>query len=357
MKNLHLQFVLAFFAGWVNRSQQALIDYLQTENEIYREKLGGKRIRFTDDQRRRLAVKAKALGRKALSKMDCIVTPDTLFRWYQKLIAEKYDGSRNRGPGHSRSNEDIAALIIQMAKENPTWGYTRIVGALKNLGITISRTTVKNILNEHGIEPAPKRGKGMSWATFIKVHFGEIVATDFFTVEILRPFGLVRYYVLFVIDIETRRVHIAGIAHQVYDEWMQQVARNLTDVFDGFLLGKRYLIHDRDPLFTDAFRRILDDFGVEPLRLPARSPNLNSYAERFVLSIRSECLNKIILFSESQLRRVVTSYVEHYHLERPHQGLDNELIEKGDAIANPNGAIKRKERVGGLLNYYYREAA
>ncbi|MBN1652911.1 MAG: transposase [Deltaproteobacteria bacterium] len=357
MRNLHLQFVLAFLAGWVNRSQQALIDYLQTENEIYREKLRGKRIRFTDDQRRRLAVKAKALGRKALSKIDSIVTPDTLFRWYQKLIAEKYDGSRNRGPGRPRSSDDITDMIVQMAKENPTWGYTRIVGALKNLGITICRTTVKHILNEHGIEPAPKRGKGMSWATFIKVHFGEIVATDFFTVEVLRPFGLVRYYVLFVIDIETRRVHIAGIVHQVYNEWMKQIARNLTDVVDGFLLEKRYVIHDRDPLFTDAFRRILDDFGVKPLRLPAQSPNLNSYAERFILSIRSECLNKIILFSESQLRRVVTSYVEHYHFERPHQGLDNELIEKGNAIANPNSAIKRKERVGGLLNYYYREAA
>ncbi|MBN1652693.1 MAG: transposase [Deltaproteobacteria bacterium] len=357
MKNLRLQFILAFFAGWVNRSQQALIDYLQTENEIYREKLGGKRIRFTDDQRRRLAVKAKALGRKALSKMDCIVTPDTLLRWYHNLIAKKYDGSRNRGPGRPRSNEDITALIVRMAKENPTWRYTRIVGALKNLGIAISRTTVKDILKEHGIEPAPKRGKGMSWSTFIKVHFGEIVATDFFTVEVLRPFGLVRFYVLFVIDIETRRVHIAGIAHQVYDEWMKQVARNLTDVVDGFLLGKRYLIHDRDPLFSKAFRRIFRSSGIKPLRLPAQSPNLNAYADRFVLSIRSECLNKIILFSESQLRRVVTSYVEHYHLERNHQGLENELIEKGDAIAIPNAAIKRKERIGGLLSYYYREAA
>jgi putative transposase len=214
MKNLHLQFALAFFAGWVNRSQQALIDYLKTENEIYREKLGSKRIRFTDEQRRQLAVKAKALGRKALSKMDCIVTPDTLFRWYQKLIAQKYDGSRNRGPGRPRSDDDIVALIVRMAKENASWGYTRIVGALKNLGITISRTTVKQILKDHGIEPAPKRGKEMSWATFIKSHLGSIMAADFFTVEILRPFGIVRFFVLFVIDIQTRRVHIAGIAHR-----------------------------------------------------------------------------------------------------------------------------------------------
>jgi putative transposase len=179
MKNLHFQFVLAFFAGWVNRSQQALIDYLKTENEIYKEKLGKKRIRFTDEQRRRLAVKAKALGRKALSGMDCIVTPDTLFRWYRNLITQKYDGSRNRGPGRPRSSEDVGALIVRMAKENTSWGYTRIVGALKNLGFTISRTTVKNVLETHGIEPAPKRSKGMARSTFIKIHLREIVAADF----------------------------------------------------------------------------------------------------------------------------------------------------------------------------------
>ncbi len=357
MKNLHLQFVLAFFAGWVNRSQQTLIEYLKTENEIYKEKLGKKRIRFTDDQRRRLAVKAKALGRKALSQMDCIVTPDTLFRWYRNLIARKYDGSRNRGPGRPRSAQDVIALIVRMAKENAGWGYTRIVGALKNLVITISRTTVKHILERHGIEPAPKRSKGMAWSTFIKIHLGEIVAADFFTVEILKPFGLVRYYVFFVMDIQTRRVHIAGIVHQPYGEWMKQIARNLTDVFDGFLLGKRYFIHDRDPLFTEAFRRILRDFGVEPLRLPAQSPNLNSYAERFVLSIKSECLNKIILFSESQLRRAVKNYISHYTLERNHQGLDNELIEESDLAYRVQGSVKRKERLGGLLSYYYREAA
>jgi putative transposase len=228
MKSYHLQLVLAFFAGWVNRKQLAVIEYLKTENQVYREQLGGKRIRFTDDQRRRLAARAKALGRKALSEMNCIVTPDTLLRWYRKLIARKYDGSKNRKPGRPRTRDAICDLIVQMAQENISWGYTRIVGALKNLGICIDRTTVKGVLKDHGIDPAPARRKGMSWATFIKAHLGEIVAADFFTVEILRPFGLVRYYVLFVIDIQTRRVNIAGIVHQPYDEWMKQIARNLT---------------------------------------------------------------------------------------------------------------------------------
>jgi putative transposase len=244
-----------------------------------------------------------------------------------------------------------------MAKENAGWGYTRIVGALKNLGITISRITVKNILKTHGIEPAPTRDKGMSWATLIEIHLGSIVAADFFTVEILRPFGVVRFFVLFVIDIQTRRVHIAGIVHQPYEEWMKQIARNLTDAVDGIFKGKRYFIHDRDPLFTEAFRKILRDFGVEPLKLPAQSPKLNSYAERFILSIRSECLNKIILFSESQLRRVIANHIAHYTLERNHQGLDNELIEKSDSAPEIQGTVKRKERIGGLLSYYHREVA
>jgi putative transposase len=358
MKNLHLHLVLGLFAGWVNRNQLAIIDYLKTENQVYREQLGGKRIRFNDDQRRRLAAKAKVLGRKALSEMDCcIVTPDTLLRWYRKLIARKYDGSKNRKSGRRRTKDAIRDLIVQMAQENISWGYTRIVGALKNLGITVDRTTVKRVLKDHGIDPAPERRKGMSWATFIKAHLGEIVAADFFTVEILRPFGLVRYYVLFIIDIQTRRVQIAGIVHQPYEEWMKQIARNLTDVVDGFLIGKRYFIHDRDPVFTETFGSILRWSGLKPLKLPAKSPNLNAFAERFVLSIKSECLNKIIPLSGSHLRSIIANYVAHYHCERNHQALDNEVIEKSEAIGCRKGVVRRRERLGGVLNYYYRDAA
>jgi putative transposase len=357
MKNRHLQLILAFFAGWVNRQQLAVIDYLKTENHVYREQLGGRRIRFTDDQRRRLSAKAKVLGRKALSELDCIVTPDTLLRWYRKLVAEKYDGSRHRKPGRPRTEDAIRGLIERMAKDNNSWGYTRIVGALKNLGIRIDRTTVKRVLKDLGIEPAPVRRKGMPWATFIKAHLGELVAADFFTVEILRPFGLVRYYVLFVIDIQTRRVQIAGIVHQPYEEWMKQIARNLTDAVDGFLIGKRYFIHDRDPVFTETFRSILQKSAIKPLKLPAKSPNLNAFAERFVLSIKSECLNKIIPLSESHLRAIVENYVTHYHCERNHQALGNEIIEKSEAIAVRKSVVKRRERLGGILNYYFLDAA
>ncbi len=161
----------------------------------------------------------------------------------------------------------------------------------------------------------------------------------------------------FVIELSTRRVHLAGIVHEPGERWMMQAGRNLTDVVDGFLLGKRFLIVDRDPLFTAAFRRLLADAGVEVVRLPARSPNLNAYAERFVRSVREDCLNHVVPLSDAHLRRVLRQYLEHYHLERNHQGLDNALIQPRAGPANDNGEVIRKQRLGGLLNFYERRAA
>ena len=242
----HVQFLLLVLAGWVNRQQQDVIDYQQEENRVLRAGLRGKRLSLSDDDRRRLAVKAQALGREALAHIASVATPATLLRWYRHLIAAKYDGSKNRSPGRPPTAKDIRELIVRVARENPTWGYTRLRGALKNLGHELGRNTIKRILAEHGIAPAPERGRSMSWSTFIKAHWGAIAATDLFTVEVVNPFGLVRYHVLFVIDIATRCVCIGGITSDPNGEWMKQVARNLTDMWDGFLLGKRYLIHDRD---------------------------------------------------------------------------------------------------------------
>lgn len=188
-----------------------------------------------------------------------------------------------------------------------------------------------------------------------------IAATDFFAVEVLTLRGLVRYLVWFVIDLESRRVHIAGLSRYPHDAWIQQIGRNLTDSVDGFLRGKRYLIHDRDPLFTAAFRAILDAAGIECLKLPPQSPNLNSVAERFVLTIKRECLNKLVPLGERHLRLAISEFMEHYHTERNHQGLDNELITPVAAPTNdnadPSAPVERRERLGGLLNYYYRPAA
>ncbi len=282
------------FAGWVNREQQAVIDYLKEENGVLLEQMGGRRLRFADDQRRRLAVKGKALGRKVLGEVAGIVTPDTILGWYRKLVARKYDGSKKRRPGRPRTKVDLAALIVRMATENPNWGYTRLRGVLHHLGHEIGRNTIKRVLNDHGIEPAPERGRKTPWKTFLAAHWDAIAAADFFTVEVLTVGGLVRYFVFFVVCLETRRVEIAGITCTPSGAWMKQIARNLTDCEDGFLLGMRHLILDRDPLYTAVFRRMLKDSGVKPVRLPARSPNLNAYAERFVLSIKSECLDRIV---------------------------------------------------------------
>jgi putative transposase len=243
-----------------------------------------------------------------------------------------------------------------MAHENPGWGYTRIRDALGNLGHELARTTIRSILKEHGIDPAPERSKRTSWQAFLRAHWDAIAACDFFTVEVLTWTGITRFYVMFVIALQTRRIEVAGIVRQPHGAWMLQVARNLLDAEDGFLVGMRYLLMDRDPLYTTAFRELLRSAGVTPIRLPPSSPNLNAYAERFVRSIKSECLAKLVLLGENHLRTAVREYVAHYHTERNHQGLESQLIEP-TANAVGAGPIICHERVGGLLRFYHRQAA
>jgi transposase InsO family protein len=326
----------------------------EAENQALLEQLGGKRLRFTDAQRRRLARKAKPLGRKRLRELSPIGTPDTLLRWYRELVSQKYDGSARRGPGRPRIASEIQRWIVEMASDNPGWGYTRIQGALANLGFTVGRNTIKRVLAENGIDPAGRRP--MSWKTFLKAHWGAIAATDLFTIEGITWRGLVRYFVLFVIDLKTRQVEIAGIAVSPDGAWMRQIARNWADSEDGFLLRSRYLIHDRDPLFTKGFREILDSSGVHSVKLPSRSPSLNAYAERFVRSIKSECLAQVIPIGEAHLRRAVREYVEHYHGERNHQGTANRLIDASAVECRRSGSIECRERLGGLLRFYHRAA-
>ncbi len=354
MNALPLRFLMLIFAGWVNRHQQDVIEYLQEENRALRKQLGGKRLRFTDHQRRRLAVKAKKVGRQGLFQIETLVTPDTLLRWHRQLIARKYDGSESRRPGRPRTAVEIGEVVLRMAHENPRWGYTRIRGALYNLGHEIGRNTIKRILLDNGFDPMRK--KGMSWKTFLKAHWEAIAATDFFSVKVITRSGLARYFVLFIIDLKTRRIEIAGIIQQPEREWMNQIARNLVDCEDGFLNGSRHLIHDRDPLFTTSFREVLKSSGVRTVKLPARSPNLNAHAERFVRSIKSECLTRIIPLGERHLRHAAKEYTEHYHFERNHQGIGNKLIDDQRSTASMSGNIEQCERLGGVLNYYRRAA-
>jgi putative transposase len=243
-----------------------------------------------------LAVKAKGLGRKLLAEVATIVTPETLLAWHRKLIARKYDGSDKRQAGRPRTPSGIESLVLRMAEENRDWGYRRIQGALSNLGHELARSTIVDILGRHGIEPAPERKGKTMWKEFLTRHWELIVAADFFTVEVWTRRGLQRFIVLFFIDLSTRKVEVAGIAAVANGLWMSQIGRNVTDSQDGMLRGKRYLIHDRDPLFTTGFLKRLADHGVESVKLPPRSPNLNAYAERFVRSIKESCLDRLILF-------------------------------------------------------------
>src|SRR5206468_7137854 len=265
-----LHVLITMLAGWLQRHQQQAIAYLQEENHILKAQLGSRRLRLTDTERRRLATLAHPLGRQRLKEMATIATPETLLRWYKRLIAQKFDGSQQRRQlGRPRVDEEVEQLVVRMAAENPTWGYRRIQGALANLGHSIDKLTVRNILRRHHMDPAPQRRKtGMSWAQFLKMHWEVLAATDFFTVEVATWHGLVTYYVLVVMELATRRVQIAGITPHPTAAFMQQCARQLTDLFDGFLLGKRYVIHDRDTKFTQAFDTLLTDSGIEPVVLP-----------------------------------------------------------------------------------------
>ena len=272
-----LQFLVLTFAGWVNRHQDDLIDYLREENRVLREHLGPRPLRLTDAQRRRLAVRGHKLGRRVLTQVAGIVTPDTILRWYRRLIAKKYDGSARRRRGRPMTRQDVAELVVRMAVDNPRWGYTRIRGALSNLGHTIARTTVKRILHDHGVDPAPERSRHMPWKTFLQAHWEGLAACDLCTVEVLTLAGLRRYLVFFVIELRSRRVTIAGIHPQPGGAWMEQPARNVTDPVDGCLRRARHLIHDRDPLYTRVFGEILE--GIVRLTLrPAQCRDEHSPA-------------------------------------------------------------------------------
>jgi transposase InsO family protein len=351
---IRFQLLLATFAGWICRRQTTVIAYLIEENRVLKEQLesGGRRLRFTDDQRRRLAAKGRPLGRRVLQQIATIVTPDTILAWHRRLIAAKWTYARSR-VGRPGVMKEIRELTVRMAEENPSWGYARIQGQLRHLGHRVARSTIAEVLKEHGIKPSPDRP--MSWATFVRAHATSIAAADFFTTEVWTAHGLVRYFTLFIIDIATRRIHIAGTTTNPTSAWMAQIARNLTGCDTGFLTGKRYLIIDRDAIFSPRFKAVLEGVGIEILLTAYQAPNMNAHAERFVLSIKSECLDRMIFLGRESLDRAIAEYAEHYHEERSHQGLGNELI--SGAEPQWEGAVGTTERLGGLLKYYHRRAA
>jgi transposase InsO family protein len=350
--------LLAYITGTVDQELLLRNEYLVTENRILRNQIRG-RVHLSNGERTTLVEIGQKLGKQALEQVATIVKPDTILAWHRKLMAEKFDGSQQRKPlGRPKIDPELEALVVQMAQENRSWGYDRMVGALANLGHTLSDQTVGNILKRHGIPPVPERQTMTAWKEFIRTHMDVLVATDFFTAEVWTLGGLVTYYVLFFIHLGSRKVHIAGMTPHPHEAWMMQTARNLTMEQWGFLSPGQYLIHDRDGKYCPAFHQIVDTAGVKRVPLPARSPNLNAYAERWVRSVKDEVLSRMILFGEGSLRHVLNEYVEHYHHERNHQGKGNVLLFPAvGQDTERQGAIQCRERLGGLLKYYERKAA
>ena len=257
MLPLPLQFIIAMVAYAINERMARRVDYLLEEirvlREVYAETTGRKRIPFTDEQRRRLAVKGKALTPEERENCCQIVRPGTILTWFRQLAAKKYDSSTQRKkPGRPRKLNRIRELVIRLARENVGWGYTKIRDALRGFQIEIGRSTVASILTEAGIEPAPERIHKRTRKHFLRSHWETLYACDFFAVETLSMFGTVRVMVFFVIELRTRAVHIAGMRVNPDGAWTMQIARNILDSVDGFLRNATHLIHDRDPLFTTA---------------------------------------------------------------------------------------------------------
>ncbi|HLX44161.1 MAG TPA: helix-turn-helix domain-containing protein [Bryobacteraceae bacterium] len=359
MRNSRWLRLLAYVTGSVNQELLLRNEYLAAENRVLRTKLPA-RLRLSNQERITLSEIAKRLGRKALAEVACVAKPDTILGWYRRLVAQKFDGSKHRQyPGRPSIPAKVEELVVRMARENSGWGYDRIVGALANVGHKLSDQTVKNILRRHGITPAPKRSQVTTWKDFLAAHMNVLAGCDFFTVEVLSWRGLVTYYVLFFLHLESRRVYIAGITKHPDQEWMEQIARSATQQDWGYLHSCRYVLHDRDTKFCAPFRSTLAEGGVKTIQLPAQSPNLNAFAERWVRSVKQECLSKLILVGEASLSRVLVEYDRHYHYERNHQGKDNQLLFPSSTrkLHPPDRPVVFRQRLGGLLKYYQRRAA
>jgi putative transposase len=298
--------LLAYITGSVDRELRLRTAYLVTENRILRQQITG-RVRLSDGERKTLAEIGKQLGKKALEEVATIVIPDTIVAWHRKFIAKKFDGSKQRQTlGRPRIDAELEALVVRMAQKNRSWGYDRIAGALASLGHTLSDQTVGNILKRHGVLPAPEREKTTTWTECIRTPMAVLVATDFFTIAVWTTCGLVTYYILFVIQLASRKVYVTGVTPYPDQRWMTQMARNATMAAWGFLAPGQSLLHDRDGKFCPAFQRTSDEAGVTRVVLPPRSPNVNAYAERWVRSVQEEGLSRLVLFGECSLRHALS---------------------------------------------------
>jgi transposase InsO family protein len=281
-----------------------------------------------------------------------IVTPDTILRWHREPVARKWTCGGGRGRPHGLQAR-LRALVIRMATENPTRGYPRIRGALKNRGHQVGRSTIARTVQAAGIPPS--RERPMTWRTFMRAHGPAPLAADVFTTDVWSPRGLRTYDTAFVIELHSRRVHMLGSTPYPDEAFVRHAFRGLTG--DSHMLrAGQVLIGDRDPTWSAAMEALLQSVGVRVVRTPASAPNGNAHAERFIRSIKTECLDRVVPLGERHLRHLVREFVDHYRTERNHQGIGHELIER-PTDRRTGGPVRRSQRVGGILNYYYRSAA
>ena len=294
-------------------------------------------------------------ARGKLGQVVFLFKPDTLLKWHRELVRRKWTFKKPATRGRPPISSELEALLVRLATENPTWGYGKLEGELGKLGYDIGRSTIKDVLRRKGVPPAPDRGKHTStWRTFLAHYQDQIVACDFFTVETA---WLKTLYVLFFIELGSRRVHLAGCTSSPTSAWVTQQARQFSWNFQDGGVPVRFLIHDRDASFPTAFDAVFTSEEATIIRTPVRAPNANAFAERWIRSVREECLDKLLILSERHLNQVLTVYVDYYNRARPHQGIAQECPVPSQRSTVRDGPIERRDMLGGVLHDYYRRAA
>jgi transposase InsO family protein len=342
-------FALALLLAPGDRSKELEIVLLRHELSILRRQT--RRPQLTARDRLVLATLSRVLPRRSWQAF--LVTPETLLRWHRRIIARRWAYPRRR-PGRPPLDREVGYLILRLARENEQWGYVRIAGELRKLDITVSATLGRKVLARAGIPPAPVRAR-LSWRSFLRQHGSTIVACDFFTVDTV---WLRRLYVLFFISIGTRRVEYVACTSNPDTAWMTQQTRNLLIDLGDRSRRPRFLIHDRDSKFSRAFDGIFQSEGISIIRTPIRAPNANAYTERWVGSVRRECLNRLLIFGRRQLEQVLRVYARHFNQKRPHRGLELRPPDHGsgtDPPATPTlhpQHVLRRDLLGGLLHEY-----
>jgi putative transposase len=344
-----LRAVLRLVLAGGQRDREIEILVLRQQVRVLQRKAGRPKLRRRD--RLFLAAAARLLPRERWSSF--IVTPATLLRWHRELVKHKWTYRRRR-IGRPPLDPKIGRLIVRMAKENPRWGYVRIQGELRKLGIRVGASSIKRLLAREGLGPAPRRGP--SWGEFLRSQAEGIWACDFFTVETA---FLKTLYVLFFIEIGSRRLHVTTATANPNGTFVTQQARNLSFTLDERAEPVRFLIHDRDAKFSGPFDEVLRSEGIRVIRTPVRSPKANAFAERAVKTLRHEVLDWTLILGCRHLDRVLASYVRHYNAERPHRGIDLRAPEKHNHVEPVEivPKIKRRELLGGLIHEYYPVAA